>query len=179
MRLPAPILQSAISPRPLAPFSGEWYLEVIEYIHLKSNTYCRDTHLYLYFTSLSIYLSIHPSTCSSTARKSRIPTNTSKSTARELVSLFSLSIFVPHFSLALPGPRPSPGADCPPQGEASQGLTPHSGPPTPTDTLLIHLGPNTLGLAILHLDVPFVPPDLQHLHGVDASSPHTGFDTTH
>ena len=172
----APILQSAISPRPLAPFSGEWYLEAIEYIHLKSNTYCRDTYLYLY---ISFHLSVHPSPCPSAARKSRIPTNVSKSTAIELILLFSLSIFVTHFSLDLPGPGPLPGADSPPQGEPPQGLTPHSGPPTPTDTLLTHLGPTTPGLTILHLDVLLTPPDLQHLHGVDAASPHRGFDTTH
>ena len=56
---PPPFFNQPFLQGPLAPFSGEWHLEAIEYIHLKSNTYCRDTHLYLYFASLSIHLPIH------------------------------------------------------------------------------------------------------------------------
>ena len=148
-------------------------------IYTFKKQYLLQRHTFIFILYISFHLSIHPSTCPSTARKSRIPTNISKSTAIELILLFSLSIFVTHFSLALPGPGPPPGADCPPQGEPPQGLTPHSGPPTPTDTLLTHLGPNTPGLTILHLDILLTPPDLQHLHGVDTASPHRGFDTTH
>lgn len=135
-----------------------------------------EIHIYIYTLHLfpSIYLSIDSKKIMNSHQYLQF-----QSTATELILLFSRSIFVPHVSLALPGPGPSPGADCPPQGEPPQGLTPHSGPPTPTDTLLIYLGPNTPGQTILCLDILLVLPDLQHLQWVEASSPHTGFDTIH